>query len=285
MTIDFQKIADTIEKAPKEIQDLMFSIELEKKIQNITYLYTFDEEKSNQIIDEIGYIILGLKPKSSFNDSLIELGIDNKTANLISREIEVNVFTELYKTNVDKKYWHTEQNEPKIILDVTLKNRLKEICTKYSLDEKQTLLLENLVSLGKKDNFIDSMVSELGISRLLAEQMTDEVEKRVFEYAIKEIGGNSNVENDIPEIRPEIVPMVEKGEVAHDIPHEQVVDTNKISVPRYVPDVPHNLPIEETVKAPEVVVPTVSMPAPPTQTPIDNPLKKYGIDPYREPLE
>ena len=212
------------------------------------------------------------------------------------------------------------QKLPKVVQDFVFdsvwEDRTKEITAKYSLNENQTDTLIDkvlfiLIGLETPENFLESIISELGISRLLAEQIIEELEKRVFEYAINQIGPKIksggerneiskpeagiiiNTDDDIPEIRPEIVPMVEKGEVAHTTPTVSVnttVDQSKISVPRYVPPVPNNLPTEEATPVQVQQAPEASQPKPIEEARVTSvntttDQRKYTVDPYREPLE
>jgi hypothetical protein len=119
------------------------------------------------------------------------------------------------------------------VYDGAWEERTTEIAKKYSLGPGQTDALANivvlvLIGLEKPETFLDTIIADVGISRLLAEQIMEDIEKRVFEYALKEIE-NKNLSkttfdvkfpqaknSNVPEIKPTILPMVEKGEVAHD---------------------------------------------------------------------
>lgn len=159
-----------------------------------------------------------------------------------------------------------------LVFDPAWKNRTEEIAKKYSLDPTQTDTLINnvlfvLIGTDKPEDFLKLMTSELGISRLLADQIIEDLEMRVFDYAIKTIekseqkqevrSKNLEVEKEIvtpkqnlvienkpekakvtlpvvekpkvPEIKPVILPMVEKGEVAH----------NTTPQPKPTPTLPH----------------------------------------------
>lgn len=97
MNIDFEKVAEAIEKSSPEIKKLMFSVELGEKIQDMTEENNLDEETASKLADEIGYVILNLKTKSSFFDSLTHIGIDKNIATSISKEIDLRIFSELDK--------------------------------------------------------------------------------------------------------------------------------------------------------------------------------------------
>lgn len=223
------------------------------------------------------------------------------------------------QNKIDEYIENLPQKIRDLISDDVWETRVSEIAKKYSLNEEQTEDLVNavlfiLTGLESPESFLDLIITDLNISRLLAEQIQTDLEKRVFEYALKKIEEESEEtkdlavekENDIPEIRPEITPMVEEGEGVNILtpkkeastliiekPETKVVPEQKmptpehndseqtiqrpVSVPRYTA-----VPLEEekmneveltnkteTVKTPEPVTPAT---------------KSYSVDPYREPL-
>lgn len=133
---------------------------------------------------------------------------------------------------------------PKPVQDVIFggvwEQRTVEIGKKYSLTDAQIEDLTNiviliLVGVQKPEEFLDTVMSDLGISRLLAEQIVEELENRVFEYALKEIESKKAKSEEktqtttrVPEVKPDNLPAVEIGEVAHD----------------YVPEKPKTSPVQ-----------------------------------------
>lgn len=97
MNADFKKIADAIEKSSSETKNLMFSVDFAERVGRVLEANNLDEETGLKIIDEVSYVILGLKNRFLFTESLIEIGVDKITATQISKEIEKNVFSELDK--------------------------------------------------------------------------------------------------------------------------------------------------------------------------------------------
>lgn len=95
MSIDFQKVADAIEKSSQEIKNLMFSTELGEKILEIAEKNNLIEEEYLRLADEIGYVILNLKPRNLFFDSLKESGINENAAKIISNAVESEIFVRL----------------------------------------------------------------------------------------------------------------------------------------------------------------------------------------------
>src|SRR3989344_2227057 len=75
------------------------------------------------------------------------------------------------------------------VYDGVWEERVVEIGKKYSLSDTQIDILANntlfvLIGLDTPDIFTNLMTSELGISKLLAGQIIEELETRVFEYAL-----------------------------------------------------------------------------------------------------
>jgi hypothetical protein len=177
------------------------------------------------------------------------------------------------------------------VYDGEWEKRTLEIATKYSLNEIQANTLADkvlfvLIGLETPGIFLETLTDELGVSQIISEQIISDIEKRVFEYALKEtepklkpeitqtnaVQPTTEIKNQLPEIKPEMTPMVEEGEIVHSNPVET------ISVPKYVPEA-------------EKLQQTPVQPAPPQapvniqRKPVEEPPKKYVVDPYREPLE
>lgn len=212
------------------------------------------------------------------------------------------------------------QTVKKIILENTWERRAQEIVSKYSLSEEQSVVLINLIffviiGVENPNTLEESIKNELRVSELLAEQIRKDLEVRVFDYIIKTIQNQDKKvessekpkESDLPEIRPEITPVIEPEEKVRvrPIPVGFSDNTSKpaqkpqtpgpelvqrpVSVPRYTA-----VPMEEegnvsfTQKSTvQTEVPKPITPAEPAKTPepIPEPVKKYAVDPYREPLE
>src|SRR5882724_9576207 len=110
--IDFQKVADTIEKSSDDIKNLMFSPELADKLYDIAETSKLSENEAFNLVDEVGYVILGLKQRFTFSESLEKIGFDSDQAKSISEKIERGIFFELDKIKnverndtIDKKQW------------------------------------------------------------------------------------------------------------------------------------------------------------------------------------
>lgn len=237
------------------------------------------------------------------------------------------IMDELTQKEIEEYMSGLPQTVKNIILEDFWSKRTEEIGVKYSLSEKQLMVLQNLVlfviiGVENPNTLGESIKNELGISELLAEQIKNDLEVRVFDYIIKTIQNQEkkgeSIEkgegDDLPEVRPEITPLVEPQEKVRvrpvpvgftdaspkPIPKPQMpvpeLVQRPISVPRYtaVPmEEERNSSQEIVVSSKETPKPnevTSSQPASAPQTsttpqPVPEPVKKYAVDPYREPLE
>jgi hypothetical protein len=202
------------------------------------------------------------------------------------------------------------------ILNGSWEERTLEIAKKYSLNESQGDTLANsvlllLIGLLKPEEFLDGIIADLSISRLLAEQIKDDLEVRVFEYAVKTIenkrgkqeipkeGKSPEVISKIPEIKPENLPSILLEQTHIVEPPRTDKDNSVIENPgriNYKPVSESPKPMPERVDkpisvpnfSPEPVVNPIAIgknePTIVETKPIEPPPKKYAVDPYREPV-
>lgn len=173
-----------------------------------------------------------------------------------------------------------------------LDERVLEIAKKYSLNAEQSESLLNIVFLmivgvTKTDNMTELVISDLNTSRLLAEQIVQDLENRVFDYALKQIEKDSQTSTESNEkimssstqleIKPNNLPVVEVNEplkvnpVPKPVFQNEALDKQVIGVPRYT-ESPRTTPIINPIVEKKINNLT-------SATPI-----KYEKDPYREPL-
>jgi hypothetical protein len=227
-----------------------------------------------------------------------------------------------------------EENIPKeikeLISEGVWQERIEEIAKKYSLNETQTETLTDnvlfvITGIDPIDKFLETLSQELGISKILADQLTDDLEKRVFEYVLKKIEKNTEKTEDkitekkttpspvsiIPEIRPENLPTKQEAPktpvqpifgskpgvsapVKTTLTQEPI--QRPVSVPRFtaipmeeehaIPPQPQKTP--EPIINPSIIKPAQQVPPSPMKPSISEttkPENKYAVDPYREPIE
>ncbi len=138
-----------------------------------------------------------------------------------------------------------------LVFDGVWEDRTEEISKKYSLNDAQTDALINttlfvLIGLQQPETFLETIIKDLGISRLLAEQIVSDLETRVFEYALKQVEGQkskveskiadntevskSTLDTKVTEVKPANLPMIEPGEIAHSNPPPRYIPTSEYPV-------------------------------------------------------
>lgn len=351
--MDLKNISQLLNSLPEKIKRVLFSTETFELLEDIAVQEKLTEEQFLLLSDKTSYVLLGIDDVDNFNLSLDPLGLDEATKKKIVTKIQDEVFKPLLELLKNKRVLHVSpkikddwnvaktirekiKNKDRIGLPEQVKNlpqtnrdvvfdgvwqeRTGEIAKKYSLNETQTDSLINnvlyvLIDLIKPDNFLETIITDLGISRLLAEQIMEDLEIRVFEYAFKTIqnqdkkGGSSEktVEDDLPEIRPEITPMIEPEEKVRvrpvpvgfsgatpkpvsipqsstPVPRESTPELvqRPISVPRYT-----GVAMEEEKRSSQEPVASGKEDTGQVKTPepVPEPVKRYTVDPYREPIE
>ncbi|MDO8569317.1 MAG: hypothetical protein Q7R89_00820 [bacterium] len=201
--MDFQKINEVIEKSPQETKDLLFSDEIGQFLQDIAQQNNLDEETSFKLVDEVGYLILGLKERSSFKNTLGNIGIPKTAVLSIIQEVSKKIFAELDKIETNKM-------EPPQNITPSIPNITNE--------------------------------STITTSETKPEPVT---------------------KTSVPEIPPTNLPMVEKGEVAHNV-------------------APAVQPARQDLAGSHTVE---SKPEPKVKAPLPDYRYPDGQDPYREPLK
>lgn len=154
------------------------------------------------------------------------------------------------QTDIIKYINNLPVNVQDVIYDSEWEQRITEITKKYSLNQEQTenlinLVLLVLVGIEKPETLMEKIILDLSISKLLAEQIINDLEKRVFDYALNMVENKTSkpsttkpTTSTVPEIRPENLPMVE--------------DENTVSIPKYfsrVAPAPTPSPVQTPTKS------------------------------------
>lgn len=146
---------------------------------------------------------------------------------------------------------------------VPWRNLAKEISNTNGLSVEQQESFEQetmfvIYGFENPNDYVSNMARELGVSEDTANILANLAAEKIFNPIIERVGGRDT--SSVPEIAPEIHPMVEAGEVAHNVPRteEPVMILNKKDA-------------EQMTKQPDVSLPDYRYPT--------------GKDPYREPLK
>lgn len=204
-----------------------------------------------------------------------------------------------------------------IVFDYVWEERTVEIGKKYGLKDDQVDQLANivvlvLIGIEKPETFLQTVMADLGISNLLAEQILTDLENRVFDYALKEIESSNQqrpATAKVLEVKPDNLPAIEIGEVAHDTPpgprvtpleQKPLTSVQKptYGVPKFgmgqvepkvqVINMNQNKPVSPTVPESKPQGNVLNVP-PEMQKKMGEtpkmPTTKYDSDPYREPIK
>src|SRR3989344_2687953 len=97
--MDFEKVEKSIEGSSQEVKNLLFSEEIGKFLNETASKYNLNEEVTLQMIDEVGYIILGLKERQTLKNSLAKINVPKESVASLTMDLSRKIFTELDKLN------------------------------------------------------------------------------------------------------------------------------------------------------------------------------------------
>ncbi len=99
--MDFEKVERAIEKSTDKAKEMLFSEEIGKFLDKLAEENNLDEKITLKFIDEVGYVILGIKGRSTLKKSLYDLGIEQGAVLAMIQEINRKIFTELDKVEIE----------------------------------------------------------------------------------------------------------------------------------------------------------------------------------------
>ena len=107
---------------------------------------------------------------------------------------------------------------------VPWKTYVQEIGKANALDTEQIASLEQetmfiIYAFEPPEDYIANMIREIGISENVAPSIAESIADKIFEPILKKSEEVSVTPPDVLEVTQEIHPMIEKGEVAHGVPH------------------------------------------------------------------
>ncbi len=155
----------------------------------------------------------------------------------------------------------------KALGEIPWKSSVNEIARLHNLKPEQAESIETetmfiLYGFESPDDYVTNMVREVVIAEDLAYAIANEVNEKIFKpisVKVEELGKQQPPAAPIPEPKPENLPMVEKGETAHEVLH--------VEAPNPKSQTPNNIqiPKEEKIQIKSAYA--------------------GGQDPYREPLK
>ena len=231
-----------------------------------------------------------------------------------------------YNQDTPEYFAQLPQEVQDFVMESSWQERVSEIAIKYSLDSTQTntlvsYTLQLLIGLEDPELAIGVLEKDLHISRLLATQISADLNARIFEYAIatveKKLGTSADkqqnpavteeesigVENEpfIPTNLPGAVDVGSPEDYIHTEDEVEEIVQKPIPVPRFTAMVTEETPVNESlveqkintahttpvteIKPQNIIAEKLNaVVKPKIEKPTGIP-EKYIVDPYRESIE
>jgi hypothetical protein len=91
-----QQLKEIYQKLPEDLKDAMFSVDSAEIIQSLGKKYNLAIDKTGELADETGLVMLGLTHPRDFISNLSQrLGVDKETARKIAEEINQQIFAKV----------------------------------------------------------------------------------------------------------------------------------------------------------------------------------------------
>ncbi len=306
MDNDIKKIIkDRMQKLPETAVKALQSIHWIDSIKNISETNKFDQDTEDSFTIEVIIMVLGMESPESFPLNLSEkVGLNDEVVTKVANEVGEMILNPL-KDNLDKsaeiknRDIDNVQSKENPKLDKAIESRVSEITTKYSLSNEKGIILS--AEIAKSINnpqlpkiSVDILIEKLDISGLIAEQILNDLNNRIFNSSIKtakvtESTSSVNMANQmnqgvttasIPNYtpRPKVVIDDEPVQTPIPVPRFKAVPMSDIeSGQDFMPKV---APKPNVGGIMQNKLNTVTEKAP-ARPPVP---EKYSVDPYREPL-
>lgn len=304
-------------KLPKKLREIIGSDELYKRVEDISAKNNLTDEQDTFIIQFVTDSLIGIEDKKNLKQKLSAVIIPTEKTGLIENEIVNkiyndldNLYLEILKNvksieqsngrDFDIDYYINSDNESMKNLDKNIEQRVFEISTKYDLNKDQTQELINNVSkyINDKDSGItsESIALDIGISKIVAEQVAQDIESRIFNYINKTEKTSTVQTPQIPKQQPVVLSNVPSTNVPVYSPKPKVLlDSEPVQTPVSVPRF-KAVPMDDNEIVGSNFIPNLApkpsttgimqakMDKAPVTTTATKETTNYSVDPYREPL-
>ncbi len=314
MDNDIKKIIkDRMQKLPETAVKALQSIHWIDSIKNISETNKFNQDTEDSFTIEVIIMVLGMESPESFPLNLSEkVGLNDEVVTKVANEVGEMILNPLKDIldksaeikNRDIDNVRSKEN-PK--LDKTIESRVSEIAVKYSLNSEQTDILSNEVakSLDNQKISIESLMNKLGVSSLIAEQIFNDLNDRIFNSSIKltkavPTKSTIDISNTAQDVQTNTDNIHKNNSSIAETPNytprpKVVIDDEPVQTPIPVPRF-KAVPMSD-IESGQDFMPKVA-PKPnvggimqnklntvtekaPARLPVP---EKYSVDPYREPL-
>ena len=228
-----------------EVLFVMLSMELSKDLaRNVEDSLGIEEGVSQEITREVKEKIFkeveAFLPTESEEPNLIESLHDENSAEDIRKILKAHTGEDRDKL-IESQFKKLPEALQQAINVVPWKSAVKEIALLNKLDLAQIVAVERetmFVIYGFEDekNYLANIMREANLDEAMATAITAALNERVFKVIINKVGEPKSLANlSAGKVG---LPMIEKGEVVHDIPHVEEppkikAEQTKVSLPDY----------------------------------------------------
>ncbi|MEQ1561423.1 MAG: hypothetical protein ABL899_01715, partial [Nitrospira sp.] len=147
--MNIKNISKIISERPEEIKKVIFSSSTFNLIENIAIEEGLTEEQFLLINDEIVSVLVGIKNTKDFEKTLSGLEIKDGSKIKIISKIKKDIFEKVSgylekTTEINSKYEKMDFDQNALI-------KIKEIASKYSLNERQAEILTDCIKANSLD--------------------------------------------------------------------------------------------------------------------------------------
>ncbi len=111
----FQKLKENFLKLPDDVQEAITSTQVAEKLQTLTDKYSLQLDEAEKVTEEIGYMMLNLKPKKNFVRNIQNVsGLDYDKSKKLVRDVNNIILKDIRES---LKKIHSGENEDDEDLD------------------------------------------------------------------------------------------------------------------------------------------------------------------------
>ncbi|MCK4918424.1 MAG: hypothetical protein KAS02_01405 [Candidatus Pacebacteria bacterium] len=138
----FKQLEEKFLSIPEDIREAISSNEVNERLLTLAHKYELQYDEAEELTKEIGYIMLGLKPKTNFIKNIQKATqLDFKKSKTLAEEINNTIFTDI-RESLKQIHKLEEEHDENLDEDLVREELLNEI-SNTSSTTKYTESLEN----------------------------------------------------------------------------------------------------------------------------------------------
>ncbi len=124
----FEELKEKFLNIPEDVQEAISSNEVNERLLALADKYRLQYDEADELTKEIGYIMLGLKPKDNFIKNIQKVTeLDSKKAKSLAHEINSTIFKKIRKSLREIHKIPQEDSDENLDEEIVRKELLNEI--------------------------------------------------------------------------------------------------------------------------------------------------------------